>query len=173
MLRLTKWLNFIGTETGGTFCYRSILKFTRQVENFPQKGKLHKKKRPIIWNIGTPPFCPYKFFHFSQFVVFSTENDTFLFLFLLPFAFHFLYLVFSKFYSGRNQEQIEVRECLLPLGAEPFVFQFVIQKFKDQDIQNYNSACCFVWMWNLVAHIEGGTQAEGVWEQGVEEKIWA
>ena len=30
--------------------------------------------------------------------------------------------------------------------------------------QNYNSACCFVWMWNLVADIEGGTQAEGVWE---------
>ena len=29
---------------------------------------------------------------------------------------------------------IEVRECLLPLGAEPFVFQFDIQKFKDQDI---------------------------------------
>ena len=28
----------------------------------------------------------------------------------------------------------EVRECLLPLGAEPFVFQFAIQKFKDQDI---------------------------------------
>ena len=21
-----------------------------------------------------------------------------------------------------------------------------------------------IWVWNLVAHIEGGTQAEGVWE---------
>ena len=30
-------------------------------------------------------------------------------------------------------QQIEVRECLLPLGAEPFAFQFAIQKFKDQD----------------------------------------
>ena len=49
------------------------------------------------------------------------------------------------------------RECLLPLGAEPFVFQFAIQKFKDQDIKNYNFACCFVWMWNLVADNEGGT----------------
>ena len=29
---------------------------------------------------------------------------------------------------------IEVRECLLPLSAEPFVFQFAIQKFKDQNI---------------------------------------
>ena len=36
------------------------------------------------------------------------------------------------------QEEIKSRlklgTCLLPLGAEPFVFQFVIQKFKDQDI---------------------------------------
>jgi len=31
-------------------------------------------------------------------------------------------------------EQIEVRECLLLFGAESFVFQFAIQKFKDQDI---------------------------------------
>jgi len=30
--------------------------------------------------------------------------------------------------------QIEVRECLLSFGAECFVFQFDIQKFKDQDI---------------------------------------
>jgi hypothetical protein len=37
----------------------------------------------------------------------------------------------SKFYSGRNKEQIEVRECLISFGAESFVFQFAIQKFKD------------------------------------------
>ena len=35
----------------------------------------------------------------------------------------------SKFYSGRNEEQIEVRECLLSFGAEYFVFQFAIQKY--------------------------------------------
>ena len=28
----------------------------------------------------------------------------------------------SKFYSGRNYEQIEFRECLLSFGAERFVF---------------------------------------------------
>jgi hypothetical protein len=28
----------------------------------------------------------------------------------------------SKFYSRRNQEQIEVRECLLSFGEESFVF---------------------------------------------------
>jgi len=31
----------------------------------------------------------------------------------------------SKFYCGRNYEQIEVRKCLLSFGA---------QKFKDEDI---------------------------------------
>ena len=35
-----------------------------------------------------------------------------------------------------------------------------------------NFACCFVWLWNLVADIEGGKEAEGVWEYGVEENIW-
>ena len=37
----------------------------------------------------------------------------------------------------------------------------------------YNTARCPVWVWNLVAEIEGGTLAEGDWEQGVEESIWA
>ena len=31
----------------------------------------------------------------------------------------------SIFYSGRNQEQIEVRKCLLSFGAESFFLQFV------------------------------------------------
>jgi len=37
-----------------------------------------------------------------------------------------------------------------------FCLSFATQKFKDQDTQNYNFACCFVWVWNLVAYIEGG-----------------
>jgi hypothetical protein len=37
----------------------------------------------------------------------------------------------SKFHSAQNQEQIAVRQCLLSFGAECFVFQFAIQKFKD------------------------------------------
>ena len=40
----------------------------------------------------------------------------------------------------------------------------MLVKLKDQDIENYNFARGFVWVWNLVADIEGGTQAEGVWE---------
>ena len=43
-------------------------------------------------------------------------------------------------------EQIEVRECLLLFGAESFVFQFAIQKDKNQDIQNHNIARCSVWV---------------------------
>ena len=31
-------------------------------------------------------------------------------------------------------KRIEVRECLLLFGTESFVFQFAIQKVKDQDI---------------------------------------
>ena len=60
---------------------------------------------------------------------------------------------------------------MLMFGAESFVFQAANQKFKDQDIYNYNFAC-FVWVWNLVADIAGGKEAEGVWEHGVEENIW-
>jgi hypothetical protein len=37
----------------------------------------------------------------------------------------------SKFYSGRNKELIQVRECLPSFGAESFVFQSAIQKFKN------------------------------------------
>ena len=32
--------------------------------------------------------------------------------------------------------------------------------------------CGFVWVWNLVADIEGGKEAEGVWEHGAKENIW-
>jgi hypothetical protein len=31
-------------------------------------------------------------------------------------------------------------------SAESFVFQFAVQKYEDQGIQNYNFACCFVWV---------------------------
>jgi hypothetical protein len=44
----------------------------------------------------------------------------------------------SKLYSGNNEEQIEFREYLLSFGAEYFVFQFAIQKYKVKDIQNHN-----------------------------------
>ena len=35
---------------------------------------------------------------------------------------------------------------LLSFGVESFAIQFVIQEYKDEDIQNYNVACCFAWV---------------------------
>ena len=40
---------------------------------------------------------------------------------------------------------------------QTFLFHFDIQNSKYQDIENYNFARCPVWVWNLVADIEGGT----------------
>ena len=42
------------------------------------------------------------------------------------------------------------------------VLQFGVQEYEDQDMWSYNFACCFVCIRNLVFHIEGGIQAEGV-----------
>jgi hypothetical protein len=39
-------------------------------------------------------------------------------------------------------------------------------------MENYNFPYIFMWVWNLVSDIKGGTQTEGVWEQGAEENIW-
>ena len=52
----------------------------------------------------------------------------------------------SIFYSGKNLEQIEVKECLLPFSTESLAVQFAIKKYKDSHTQNFNFACCFVWM---------------------------
>jgi len=57
---------------------------------------------------------------------------------------------------NKDQEQIEVGECYLSFGAESYVFQFAIQKYKDQDTQDCYSAC-FVWVWGLASHPEGRT----------------
>ena len=37
----------------------------------------------------------------------------------------------SKFSSGRNYEQIEVKEFLLSIGVESFVLQCAIKNYKD------------------------------------------
>jgi len=38
----------------------------------------------------------------------------------------------------------------------------MLRVFKDQDIQNYNFAFCFVWVRNLIVDIVGGKEAKGV-----------
>jgi hypothetical protein len=47
--------------------------------------------------------------------------------------------------NAKFKEQTEVRECLLLFGAEYFVLQFAIRKYKDGNTENYNFAC-FVWV---------------------------
>ena len=63
--------------------------------------------------------------------------------------------------TNQNFLQEEIKstwksECLLSFRAESFVFQFAIQKYKYEGIQNDNFTCCYVWVWNMAAHIEGG-----------------
>jgi len=40
------------------------------------------------------------------------------------------------------------------------------KKYEPSNIQTQGSGYCFVWIWNLVSHIEGGTEVEGVRECG-------
>jgi hypothetical protein len=52
----------------------------------------------------------------------------------------------SKFYSGMNQKPIEARNAYYLAAQNLFDFKFSFQKHKDESIQNYNFACCFVWV---------------------------
>jgi hypothetical protein len=59
------------------------------------------------------------------------------------------YLGTTLMNQNSNQEEIKGTlnsECLISFGAESFVFLFGLKKFKDLDIQNYNFACCFLWV---------------------------
>jgi hypothetical protein len=64
-------------------------------------------------------------------------------------------------------------QCPLPYGAQSYVFQFAIQKYKDQDKHNYNFACCFLWCkaWFLALTEEHGLRVFR--EKGAAEEIWA
>jgi DNA polymerase II large subunit len=44
----------------------------------------------------------------------------------------------------KKKEETEVRDSLF--GAKSLVFEFAVQKYKDQDIQNCNFTRCFVWV---------------------------
>lgn len=37
----------------------------------------------------------------------------------------------------------------------------------------YYNFACFIWVWNLIPHIEGWTKAESVRDVGIVESIWA
>jgi hypothetical protein len=42
-------------------------------------------------------------------------------------------------------------------NPEPSVFPSVVKKSKNENIQDYNFACDFVWVWNLVSDAKGET----------------
>jgi hypothetical protein len=63
------------------------------------------------------------------------------------------------------------RGMLVTFRSRVFCLPVCIQKHKDWNIQSHNVACCFVSVWNLVSHVEGGILAEGVREQGAEGNI--
>jgi len=50
--------------------------------------------------------------------------------------------------KSRNASYYSVKNLVLQVG---------VQKYKAQDIQNYNFAFSFAWVWNLVSHSEVGT----------------
>jgi hypothetical protein len=43
------------------------------------------------------------------------------------------------------------------ISPEPSVFSSVVKKSKNENIQDYNCACDFVWVRNLVSDTKGGT----------------
>ena len=55
-----------------------------------------------------------------------------------------------------------MRDCLLSFGTEFLSSSLLSKILRLRYIWNNNFACRFVWVLNLVAHIDGGTKAEGV-----------
>ena len=53
---------------------------------------------------------------------------------------------------------------LLSFGAESFVFHFPTQNYKDYSMQNYDTACYFIRVWNLISHNQVVTQADSAQE---------
>jgi hypothetical protein len=45
---------------------------------------------------------------------------------------------------------------LATIQSRTFVFSSAVYTRKTQNIQHYNFACGFVWVWNLVSNIKGG-----------------
>jgi hypothetical protein len=65
----------------------------------------------------------------------------------------------------RLQASVSLNQIVLQYR---YTFVNIKMSFKHCIVRNnYNFVYCFVWVWNLVSHIEGGT-----WTEGVVENIW-
>jgi hypothetical protein len=65
-----------------------------------------------------------------------------------------------------------IRVMLVTIQSRTFCLLVCCLKTYKLGIQNYNFACDFLWVRNLVFNIKGGTQTEVVWEQDAEVYIW-
>jgi hypothetical protein len=60
---------------------------------------------------------------------------------------------------------------LLPFSPEPSIFPSVVKKSKNENMQNYNFACGFVWVRNLVSDNKEGNKLR-VFENNVLRRIF-
>ena len=59
-------------------------------------------------------------------------------------------------FHGVNKDNVTCVGIRKKSVTMDIVKERLVQKYKDEDTQNHNFACWSVWVWNLVAHIEGG-----------------
>jgi len=60
----------------------------------------------------------------------------------------FRYLVTLR---NQNSVHVEIKSSLKSgnacyQSAQSFVLEFAVQRYKDQDVQNCNMPCCFIWV---------------------------
>jgi hypothetical protein len=60
--------------------------------------------------------------------------------------------------TNQNSIKEEIKSRLKSGNACSHLVQNILcSRLLSKSLKNYNFACCFVWVWNLVADIEGGT----------------
>ena len=60
--------------------------------------------------------------------------------------------------TSQNSIQEEIKSRLKSGNARYHSVQnFLFSSLLSKNLKNYNFSCCFVWVWHLVIHIEGGT----------------
>jgi hypothetical protein len=74
--------------------------------------------------------------------------------------------------TNQNLIQEEIKKRLNSGSACCHSVQNLLSAIEKRKRLEYNFDCGSVWVWNLVSEIKGGTQTEGVWQQGAEEDIW-
>jgi len=80
-------------------------------------------------------------------------------------------MLFVLFIFSKKLRAVWSQTSLAVIRCRNFVVQFATEKYKHEYIQKYNFVCCFVWVWNLVVHIEGGTRLR-VFENRVSRRIF-